>query len=262
MFQRDLVSRAIELALFSSRLEGEQPSSLLVAAQVEEGKSMRVSHYASMDSVAYLADATAYGIVKEYLEELQKGRIAHLIIPELIRLLAREDSGALIAFLGELMEEGIKEIQTYATSFRLPTPVKAGVIACIAKGNLSSRMRHWNETGFLSRFFVVSYSYSDETAERVMDSIIGRERQPATSLVLPEKQRVHLPENIARGLSPMAKELAQGLYAPLHGFRMQKHLQRLVMAAALQDGRDTVSKEDFLSVLEICKYANLDYKEL
>ena len=81
-----------------------------------------------MNSVAYLADATAYGIVKEYLEELQKGRIAHLIIPELIRLLAREDSGALIAFLGELMEEGIKEIQTYATSFRLPTPVKAGVM--------------------------------------------------------------------------------------------------------------------------------------
>lgn len=181
MFQRDLVSRAIELTLFSSRLEGEQPSSLLVAAQVEEGKSMRVSHYASMDSVAYLADATAYGIVKEYLEELQKGRIAHLIIPELIRLLAREDSGALIAFLGELMEEGIKEIQTYATSFRLPTPVKAAVIACIAKGNLSSRMRHWNETGFLSRFFVVSYSYSQETAERVMDSIIGRETQPTTS---------------------------------------------------------------------------------
>ena len=44
MFQRDLVSRAIELTLVSSRLEDEQPSSLLVAAQVEEGKSMRVSH--------------------------------------------------------------------------------------------------------------------------------------------------------------------------------------------------------------------------
>jgi len=262
MFQKDLVSRAIELTLVSSRLEGEQPGSLLVAAQVEEGKSMRVSHYALMNSVAYLADATAYGIVKEYLPELQKGRISHLIFPEFIRPLAREDSGAFVSFLGEAMEEGIKEIQTYATSFRLPTPVKAGVIACIAKGNLNSRIFHWNETGFLSRFFVVSYSYSDETAKRVMDSIIARETPTTTSLVLPEKQRVHLPENIARGMTSTAKELAQGLYAPLHGFRMQKHLQRLLMASALQDGRDEVSKDDFLSVLELCKYANLDYNEL
>ena len=160
------------------------------------------------------------------------------------------------------MEEGIKEIQTYMTSVRLPSPVKAGVIACIAKGNLSPRLRHWNQIGFLSRFFVVSYSYSDETAEGVRDSIIRRETPPATEFILPEKKRVDLPENIARGLSTTAKELAQRLYPPLHGFRMQKHLQRLVMAAALQDGRDTVSKEDFLSVLEICKYANLDYKEL
>ena len=63
-------------------------------------------------------------------------------------------------------------------------------------------------------------------------------------------------------MTSTAKELAQGLYAPLHGFRMQKHLQRLLMASALQDGRDEVSKDDFLSVLELCKFANLDYNEL
>ena len=60
----------------------------------------------------------------------------------------------------------------------------------------------------------------------------------------------------------MAVGLAQGLYPPLHGFRMQKHLQRLAMASALKAGRDTVNKEDFVNIYDISKYGNLDYLQL
>ena len=60
----------------------------------------------------------------------------------------------------------------------------------------------------------------------------------------------------------MAVGLAKGLYPPLHGFRMQKHLQRLVMASSLRDGRDSVNKDDFLKKYEIAKYLNPDYLPL
>jgi hypothetical protein len=70
------------------------------------------------------------------------------------------------------MEERVKEIRTFATSFGLPKTVRAGDIACIAKGNLKWRERYWNETGFLSRFLVISYSYGAQT-ERALKSISG-----------------------------------------------------------------------------------------
>ena len=107
-----------------------------------------------------MADATAHGIITEYLEPLQRGEVGHIVFPEFIRPLERskETVASLIAFLGELVEEGIKEIQTYNASLRLPKPVKAGVIACIAKGSFGPRIKNWNATGFLSRFLVVSYS--------------------------------------------------------------------------------------------------------
>ncbi len=136
------------------------------------------------------------------------------------------------------------------------------MIACIAKGSLGYRINHWNVTGFLSRFLVVSYSYSDETAEQVRTNIIEGKSSEPRNLILPEQQKVHVPEEIARGLASMAIGLAQGLYAPLHGFRMQKHLQRLAMASALRAGRDSVNKDDFLKIYDICRYVNLDYLPL
>lgn len=260
----EIIREAVELTLISARIEGEQPGSLLITAEVEEGKTHLVSQYMSNSGVAYLADATAYGIVEEYLTEIRSGRIRHLIFPELIRPLERqkETASSFVAFLGELIEEGIKEIQTYNTRIRLPTPVKAGVIACIARGSLKDRIPHWNSTGFLSRFLAVSYSYGDETAEQVRTNIIEGKSSEPRNLVLPEQQKVHVPEEIARGLASMAVGLAQGLYPPLHGFRMQKHLQRLAMASALRAGRDSVNKDDFVKIHEITNYINLDYTPL
>ena len=60
----------------------------------------------------------------------------------------------------------------------------------------------------------------------------------------------------------MAERLAKALYAPLHGFRMLKHLQRLAMASALRDGRDVANSDDLKVVTEIAEYVNLDYKEI
>lgn len=152
----EIIREAVELTLISASVEGDQPGSLMITAEVEEGKTHLVSQYMSTPGVAYLADATAWGIMEEYLKDITSGKIRHLIFPELIRPLERqrETASSFIAFIGELIEEGIMEIQTFSTRFRLPTPIKAGVIACIAKGSIGYRISHWNVTGFLSRFLV------------------------------------------------------------------------------------------------------------
>lgn len=257
----ELLRDAVELTLISGQLEDDQPGSLLIAAEVEEGKTHLVSQYAQLTSAAYLADATAYGIIKEYQSQLLKGTLSHVIFPELIRPLARqkETASSLVAFLAELMEEGVKEIQTFATSFKLPKPVKAGVVARIAKGNLTNRVRYWNETGFLSRFLVLSYSYSDATADKVRKAITPRLPPSSRSFALPPRGLIKLPTELGDHLAEQAIGLAQGLYAPLHGFRMQKHLQRLAMASALRAGRKEVNASDIARLDHIAKFVNLDY---
>ncbi len=260
----DIIRNAVELTLISGQLEDEQPGSLLITAQVEEGKTHLVSRYASLPTVAFLADATAYGIVQAYKSQLLGGTLRTLILPELIRPLERqkETASSFVAFLAELMEEGIKEIQTYATSFRLPVPVKAGVIACIARGPFEHRVRYWNESGFLSRFLVISYGYSKETADTVRRAILERETRQPEMLTLPPKGKVVLPMPAAERLAQLAVPLAQGVYQPLHGFRMQKHLQRLAMASALREERGIVAAKDLEAVEQIAKYVNLQYAEI
>ena len=81
----EIIREAVELTLISARIEGEQPGSLLITAEVEEGKTHLVSQYMSTPGVAYLADATAYGIVKAYMEDLQRNNVRHILLPELIR---------------------------------------------------------------------------------------------------------------------------------------------------------------------------------
>jgi len=261
---RETLIEAVELTLISGQLEGDQPGSLLITAEVEEGKTHLVSRYQHLPSVAYLADATAHGIITEYKERLLKGSLSHVIFPELIRPLARqkETASSLVAFLAELMEEGVKEIRTFATSFALPKPVKAGVIAAIAKGNLSNRVRYWNETGFLSRFLVMSYSYGEATAEEVRKSITLRRPDSRPNFVLPPRSSVALPPELGDRIATRSVGLAQGLYAPLHGFRMQKHLQRLAMASALRAGRKEVNESDLVPVGQIAQFVNLEYKEV
>jgi len=258
------IKEIVEPTFISGYIEGEQPGSLLITAEVEEGKSYLVSHYSSLPGVAYLSDATAYGIVKSYYQELENGNLKHLAFPEFIRPLERQKDTAasLVAFLAELMEEGVKEIRTFATSFQLPRPVKAGVIACIAKGNLRWRERYWNETGFLSRSLVVSYSYSAQTEEEVRKSIMKRSPSTAAPLLLPTQCKVELPEKIAGEIAKLAKPLAQALYPPLHGFRMQKHLQRLAMVSALRGSRAKVEDEDFEKIRDMSRYFNLQYNQI
>jgi hypothetical protein len=264
----DVVREAVELTLWTGGLANEQPGSMLVAAEEEEGKTYLVSPYKNLGSVGFLSDATAHGMVRAYQQKLRAGQTRHFIFPELLRPLERnkETAASFVAFLSELVEEGVKEIQTFPTSFRLTEPIQAGVLACIARGGLSYRLHHWNVTGFLSRFLVVSYTYGPNTAKAVMDSILNGTPPAPINLVLPtmplQRQTVQVPHHLAQDIADIAAPLASAIYAPLHGYRMTKHLMRLAMASALRDGRSIVTSTDLVPITNLVPYINLNYASL
>ena len=275
MVNMEPIERIIELALYTAYIRKEIPLSLLVLSDVEQGKSAMVMQFQQDDgSVVTLHDATAFGILREYKDRLLAGKVKHFIFPEFVFPLSRtkETVHTFLAFLNGLMEEGIKEIQTFATPIRLPRPINAGVIACLAKDEFNWRKYYWSSIGFLSRFLPVSYSYSTNTVNAILETIYCDKKTNLQHLYNFTEAEVRMSPNFARRINVEAKRILDDMAEPatrehgeikkLVGLRMQKHLQKLMKAAALSKGRQDVEEEDLQEVARLCKYINLEYNEL
>ena len=213
-------------------------------------------------------DATAYGIINDYKDELVNGTIKHFIFPEFVLPLARkkETVSTFIAFINGLIEEGIDTINTYATSFRLDKPIRAGVIACLAKSEFAWRKSYWIKMGFLSRFLPVSYSYSERVENAIFEAIFTGKKDISSIQLNFQRGVVTLSPGIARRLNTKAKEIARAMSikdtAEIAGFRAQQHLQRMAKALALSEGKSEVDEHDFYKLMELAEFMNLDYKEI
>lgn len=269
----------ISLALWTAYLEDEQPQSLIFLSEVEEGKSALTSQFADNDGIVFPHDVTAYGIIRDYKEQLVDGKLKHLIFPEFVFPLARqkETVHTLLSFLNGLMEEGIREIHTYATKLVLPYPVKAGIIACLAKDEFEWRKSYWVSIGFLSRFLPVSYSYSEGVEEAIFQSIFKSEKSLRNIKWHFHEGKVTLPPSIATKLRPLAKKAVADMKkrksgksediieedkTRLAGYRAQKGFQRLIKACALNRGRHEVTMSDFHKVEELSYFINLKYNKV
>ena len=268
------IERIIELALWSAYLRDDQAQSVLIVAEVEGGKSALAMQYKQENnSVAMIHDATAYEIIKQYRVALEAGTVKHLIFPEFVFPMVRskETVNTFLAFLNGLMEEGIIEIRTFATSFKLRRPIKAGVIACIARDEFQWRKYYWSSIGFLSRFLPVTYSYSENVTREILSTIYHEQKASLQHLYEFKDGKVWLPPEIASRLNPQARHIVDGMAAKgkggseikkLSGMRMQKHLQRMAKAAALSKGKTTVDEDDLREIIELSHYINLEYNEL
>jgi hypothetical protein len=269
MIETKSIEDLISISLWTGYLEDEQPQSIMIISNVEGGKSLLTSQFMGNDGVRFMHDATAYGILKAYKQDLIKGKIKHFIFPEFIFPLSRqkETVNSFLAFLNGLVEEGIKEIQTYATKIILPKPIRAGVIACLSRDEFQWRKNYWCSIGFLSRFLPVSYSYSKRVEDAIFEAIFSQESEVRDIKFKFHRGRVKLPQEMARQLKPIAKVIAQDCSRDdktkkLAGFRAQIGLQRMVKGIALARGKSTVTQAEVDRLNELSRYLNLKFNEI
>ena len=133
------------------------------------------------------------------------------MIPDLITPLSKSTKTrqSFVAFLNNLIEEGVAKMTTYATVW--DKEVKANVITAVTDEVLRDGRHDWAKMGFLSRFIIFSYSYSTST---VME-ILNRYSEHGLSMAdikfqLPEKEiNVELPKEIADKLDPIAMKIGE-----------------------------------------------------
>jgi hypothetical protein len=243
-----------------------KPNSLLIIARPESGKTDVMKKFAINKNIAYLNDVTAYGIQRDYLDQIQRGEVRHIMIPDLLKPLSRKTStvNTFITLMNSLIEEGIAAVSTYATPRLVYSkPVKCGLIGAITSDEFNDHRHKWERLGFLSRTIPFSYSYGIPTVNKVFQHIIGLDymKERNIELQIPaEDKEIQLPQKYAQAILPSTATIAKAQNT--YGFRLQKQFQALLQASALESHRKTVNKSDVQRVLELMNWVNFDEKPI
>jgi len=243
-----------------------KPVSLLIIAKPESGKTEAMKKFKVNETIAYLSDVTAFGIQRDYLDDIERGEVRHIMIPDLLKPLSRKAStvNTLITFLNSLIEEGIATVSTYATPrLNYSRPVKCGLIAAITTDEFMDHRHKWERLGFLSRTIPFSYSYGIPTVNKVFQQIIGLgyldERDIKLNIPNEDKE-IRLATKYAQAILPSTATIAKAQRT--YGFRLQKQFQALLQASALDSRRRAVNQSDVERVLKLMDWVNFDEKPI
>jgi hypothetical protein len=265
MIAVDELREVIEVALYTGKLQGENPVSLLIISWVGAGKSDLTRHYPDtcVDSVLYVTDITAFAIHKKYGKKLRSGIIRHIVIPDLLVPLNKQKDQAdhFITFVNGIIEEGIAKVISRESDFQVDYPVRCGLITTLAREELAKRKDRWAAVGFLSRMIPISYSYKEDSIQAIRDSIKRREYRSdiPQPLNLPKETYIELPGYIAELIEPIATSVKDP--SDRYGFRRMKQLQTLAMGHALKEGRKEVTADDLDWLEKVSRFMNYECKE-
>jgi len=262
LIRTGLLRKMVECSLISPYIEGEKALSLLIVAKPESGKSSVMKQYRENRGVVYVSDCTAYGLTRDILPKIVSGETKTIMIPDLLTPLSKSDKTrkAFVAFLNNLVEEGVAKMTTYATVWN--QDVNANVITAITDEALRDGRRGWAKMGFLSRFIIFTYSYSLSTVVEILSlySQQGLEQQKF-EIRLPERKiNVELPKEIAEKLNPIAMKIGEQFR--LYGFRAKINFRCLLKCLAYRNGREFVTEPEFDEFLELAGFMNFDFNPI
>jgi len=256
------LKKVIECVILSTYVKDEKPNSLLIVAKPETGKTASMKLYRENKGIVYITDCTAYGLTRDILPKLLSGELRTIMIADLITPLSRSTKTrkGFVAFLNNLIEEGIAKQTTYATIWE--KEVKANVITAITEEELKDARHDWAKMGFLSRFITFSFGYPISTITKVLEYYSTH--PPIFSPIkikFPKSEvEIRLSKEIADKLDPIAIKLGNSMN--LYGFRAKINFRSFIKAIALRNGRREATMQDFEEFLELARWINLDFNPL
>lgn len=263
----------ITLALYTGRIEGVRPLSLLIIAPIGAGKTESVAEFSELPTVLYANSITPSALYRHYGRALFEGRYHHIIVPDFSSVMGRgrEERAPILLFFNALVEEGVVRVLSMFTRLSPETlgvavkgPVRCGLITCISTPDYARSVasihgkRSVGETvGFFSRMLPVSYRYSQDSVKDILSALAeGAHNRGShtTLLALPVKQTVMRAAHYGPVLDRWAADLKD--VTDTYGFRRWKQLESLLMASALYDKRNEVSGADIIRIRKLLPFIN------
>ena len=252
------ITEFIKIVLASGYLKNEKPLSLILIAPISSGKTTAINQFQKNPNVTISTDTTAWGILNKYQNKLKSGELRHIIIPDLLSVLARRETSVqtFLLFVNASCEDGIFPSKTYAievNEFIQPF----GWILCLTEDAYKKKSANLKGMGFESRFLKVSYKYSLETIQRILKGIIEEEK-----FVIPEiKITNYKTKKLIKGNSKIFQELL--VFSKLlcnNGdseiLRMQRKLQTFLKASAFLRKDNHVTTKDLDKLKDLIDMIN------
>lgn len=275
------LEKIVLLALASAYLINDKPASLMIVSErPESGKTELVRKFGKNKGIVMLSDVTAFSMWRDLHDEIEKGKIKHIIIPEFLAPLSRRTSlDSLIATFQMMIEEGLTEIHSgfLKEAIKFSRPIVVGLIVCMPLNAYAANKPNWEMLGFLSRFLLVTYKYDGHTIDAIFDNIMEEEhyqQEDKESDFNPAM--VNIPRPIAEKCLALSTSITQQARneGKLYGFRELKNIKRLVRANALlkatenkykdtgASDRLTATEEDFNEISRLSYLFNEDFNAL
>ena len=249
----DDVKKIIKLIVASGNVKNkEKPLSLLLIGQVGIGKTELITAFKTKN-IACMTDLSMMGLLKELKDNKN---IKHIIVPDFIKLTMKRRTTAdhLLSLLNAYTEEGLYKFSypNFQEDFK---GRKGGIIIATTKASWGQHKKQWKAIGFVSRMVLCSFSYTKETADKILDYLYQEkylENNKIKQLKLGKSRNIESTPELNKLLNPLGT----------NSFRTQKHLQLLIKCNALLEGRDKVTKADLKEIKRLDKYLNDKYKKL
>lgn len=238
--------------LWTSRVVGERPVSVILVAAPGHGKTSILSRLRS-NWTYYTDDLTSREISNALNENPD---MSHLMLSDMTSIFNRKNSTAELTcnLLRRMIEEGL-DTDSF-TGRKLNRTKRIGFLTAIPPDDLSSRKvsEQLDEGGFASRFIIAKYTYSTLTKRKIHEYIRSDAytKEPDTRPIrFPERQSdVTITPKIAQEINLLAHDIKRD---PL-GARAHHHLRAMVKAHALQNHRVVTTQSDFNKVEQYSEF--------
>lgn len=240
----------IKASVWTGRLSDEKPVSIMLVAKQESAKTESLKYFRGTPTLTFISDLTSRGLIP-YKKEIESGRLRHIVLLDLVRIIAhgRNIADRTLQTLASLMEEGESETSDAGGRDSWANFPKIGVLMALTPAFFKSKRGKWRETGFLTRFVPVSFSYSEEAVHEIHMSIAAGHQLPVPQAeAIPAlNYAVDCEPKYSAIIARRAEEL--GIIMKTYGFRYQRIMRALTKAQARIVGRSYVTSEDVGKVL-------------
>jgi hypothetical protein len=240
----------IRASIWTGKLSDEKPVSVMLIAEQESAKTEALKFFRGTPTIHYMSDLTSRGL-SVHKDAIQNGKLKHIVLLDLVRILSHGKgvSERTIQTLASLMEEGESETADGGGKTTWENFPRIGALMGITPSFFKAKRGKWRQTGFLTRFLPVSFTYKDTTVDLIHRSIAKGTQTPLPS---PEKLpdftvQIACKEEFASVISLRAKSL--GISMRSYGFRYHRILRALAKAQARICGRGMVTTADIDKVL-------------
>lgn len=206
----------------------------------------------------YFSDATSNGLF-EFRKEIETEKLRHIVLLDLVRIMAhpRVTSERTIQTIASLIEDGQMTVADAGgvswrnENIKLP---RIGAIMAVTPEIFYRKRKMFRDTGFMSRFLPVRFSYTPDTAKKVHHAIRNGQQKPTPSpLLLTDKRlKAVIPDHIAKLIEQDAYSLGQE--ERTWGFRWHRSLRALVKARAISKQRFKVEESDYIALCEWSRF--------